>query len=1177
VRKRSIALQFYPKNLRTSGTRTQACRAKSQGELLAPLVRDRRTSVTLLADRFIIVTDDRAVDLASGNDVVCVTGTAGGASAQAQWTERCDWWFRLAHPAIAPFVDYGLFGEMRRFEAWDNGSPWRGSREEAAHVRDRVARFLRANGRSEGSPAEVSVRQSRGRAVVMPAADAGYPLNSPQHDAGLNLACCGVQVIDRAPVSALTELLTEEGGQRAVAIVAASGFGTTTTIRSLARAARLNGYVPLSVGVEPLPILDLVRERSLFLIADRLGSARVWRGFLEWTLRIPKPHILVMAHAGEPSGMPIVRLDRLTPEALMQSVVPSDLPPALRRRIERAAQRSGGVPGRFTSILWGQPLPNRLGPAPAKVSLVAEKPAVYGEEEPEVPDPRPPMNSPPWPAPGELGVLKRQMARAVAQLVEGRHVPGERALRSATAGFARRRAWNDAAAGTRALASALIRRGRSRDAQRALAEATEYGQRAGHDDSTPEVALLSGTVWTDLGRLDEAERILGALLSATTAAGDPRQVTARLALARCLFWRGRYDDAHRALAAIEGDQLVPALAVQTAVARSRVAIGRHDLESGVAQAGHAVEAAERTHDPSLVAHAACGLAFAHLATGDRAAVARDAIACIRAARAAREPLRALRARLIAAESGRRAGRPADAAALVGRIGKLPSASLPVTVRARSALLADLLSAQSTADAVKRHVAATGLGALALFAPHGADHAHTLHIASGDVVDILRLCQSSDEDAQVLTKVCALLRGRLRAAAVAFLVAERGTLVPLAGDGSNRLNSDIAARAIAAGQQIAPHTCRHDVEAAVPIRCGGDTQGALVIRWPIGAAPDRGRTAVLLTTAAVAAGPVVASALARRTERQYRHAGELLGASAAMEQVRRSVERAAAAPFAVLVEGESGSGKELVARALHRRSPRRERAFCTVNCAALPDDLVEAELFGHARGAFTGAVSDRPGVFEEAHTGTLFLDEVGELSLRAQAKLLRTIQDGELRRVGENVPRRVDVRIVSATNRDLRMEVGSGRFRHDLLYRLDVVRIAIPPLRERRDDIAILVERFWRDAIERVGSRAVLSTAVVAALARYDWPGNVRELQNVLAALAVRSPKRGVLAPEALPPVFGAAGPDQTWRLEDARRTFEQHFVRAALVRTGGHRTRAAEELGVTRQGLTKLLTRLGIS
>jgi two-component system response regulator HydG len=280
---------------------------------------------------------------------------------------------------------------------------------------------------------------------------------------------------------------------------------------------------------------------------------------------------------------------------------------------------------------------------------------------------------------------------------------------------------------------------------------------------------------------------------------------------------------------------------------------------------------------------------------------------------------------------------------------------------------------------------------------------------------------------------------------------------------------------------------------------------------------------------------------------------------------------------VLVEGESGSGKELVARALHRQSPRRDRPFCTVNCAALPDDLVESELFGHSRGAFTGAIAERPGVFEEAHSGTLFLDEIGELSLRAQAKVLRTIQEGELRRVGENIARRVDVRLVAATNRDLRQEVAGGRFRLDLLYRLDVIRLAVPPLRDRRDDIALLAEHFWREATARIGSRATLGLGTLAQLARYDWPGNVRELQNVLAALAVRSPRRGVVPPAALPPQFQGGDAGRSWRLDAARRTFETQFIRAALARTGGQRTRAAEELGVTRQGLTKLMARLGLS
>jgi transcriptional regulator with PAS, ATPase and Fis domain len=262
--------------------------------------------------------------------------------------------------------------------------------------------------------------------------------------------------------------------------------------------------------------------------------------------------------------------------------------------------------------------------------------------------------------------------------------------------------------------------------------------------------------------------------------------------------------------------------------------------------------------------------------------------------------------------------------------------------------------------------------------------------------------------------------------------------------------------------------------------------------------------------------------------------------------------------------------------VHRSGPRRDRPFSTLNCAALPDDLVEAELFGHARGAFTGAVAERTGVFEDAHSGTLFLDEIGELSPRAQAKVLRVIQEGELRRIGENVSRRVDVRIVAATNRDLRHEVEAGRFRLDLLYRLDVVRIVVPPLRDRPEDISVLIDHFWGEATRRLSSHATLAVTTRAALTSYGWPGNVRELQNVLAALAVRSPKRGIVQATALPPQFTTADRADTWRLQNARRTFEEQFIRAALVRTGGRRGQAADELGVSRQGLTKLMARLGI-
>jgi two-component system response regulator HydG len=278
----------------------------------------------------------------------------------------------------------------------------------------------------------------------------------------------------------------------------------------------------------------------------------------------------------------------------------------------------------------------------------------------------------------------------------------------------------------------------------------------------------------------------------------------------------------------------------------------------------------------------------------------------------------------------------------------------------------------------------------------------------------------------------------------------------------------------------------------------------------------------------------------------------------------------------LIEGESGSGKELVARAIHRLGPRRDRRFCAINCAAITDELVEAELFGHARGAFTGAAVERAGLFEEADGGSLFLDEVGELSARAQAKLLRVLQDGEVRRVGENYPRRVDVRVIAATNRRLEQEVAASRFRADLRFRLDVVRINVPALRDRAADIPMLAAHFWQEASSRVGSRATLGPETLAALSRYDWPGNVRELQNAIAWIAVQAPRRGRIGTSMLPSQLARATPVSTGSFESAREDFERRFVRAALAQAGGHRGRTAQLLGVSRQGLAKMLKRLGI-
>ncbi len=227
-------------------------------------------------------------------------------------------------------------------------------------------------------------------------------------------------------------------------------------------------------------------------------------------------------------------------------------------------------------------------------------------------------------------------------------------------------------------------------------------------------------------------------------------------------------------------------------------------------------------------------------------------------------------------------------------------------------------------------------------------------------------------------------------------------------------------------------------------------------------------------------------------------GEFVGESQALQHVLRQVQLVAPTDAAVLITGESGTGKELVARAIHDRSPRKSRAMIKVNCSAVPDALFESEFFGHAKGAFTGALSDRPGRFELADRGTLFLDEIGEVPLPMQAKLLRVLQEGEFERVGETRTRKVDVRIVAATNRDLKREVEAGRFREDLFYRLSVFPIPIPPLRERREDIPALARHFIARSAQRLNRRTPrLTPAVSSLLVGHDWPGNVRELQNVV--------------------------------------------------------------------------------
>jgi two-component system response regulator AtoC len=302
--------------------------------------------------------------------------------------------------------------------------------------------------------------------------------------------------------------------------------------------------------------------------------------------------------------------------------------------------------------------------------------------------------------------------------------------------------------------------------------------------------------------------------------------------------------------------------------------------------------------------------------------------------------------------------------------------------------------------------------------------------------------------------------------------------------------------------------------------------------------------------------------------------ELIGQSAAMREVFKAIGMAAATDAVVLIVGESGTGKELVASALHRHSARAGGPFVRVNCGALPEGLIESELFGHERGAFTGADRQKPGRFERADGGSIFLDEVGELPLPAQAKMLRALQQREFERVGGTETLRTDARVISATHRDLAKEVAAGRFREDLYYRLNVARIAIPPLRDRPEDIPLLAEAILKRVERRQGwGELTLSPEALAAIKERPWPGNVRQLENALARAVIAARGRTILpehldADESAELMIPAAGePSESLPLRALLAEVERRAIVRALGVCGGNRTKTAERLGISRRQL----------
>jgi transcriptional regulator with PAS, ATPase and Fis domain len=307
---------------------------------------------------------------------------------------------------------------------------------------------------------------------------------------------------------------------------------------------------------------------------------------------------------------------------------------------------------------------------------------------------------------------------------------------------------------------------------------------------------------------------------------------------------------------------------------------------------------------------------------------------------------------------------------------------------------------------------------------------------------------------------------------------------------------------------------------------------------------------------------------------------IIGTSRAARDVRSLIDKVKDTEAPVFILGESGTGKELIARAIHERGLRRSRPFIAVNCGAIPDPLLESELFGHARGAFTGALRDKAGLIEEASGGTFFLDEVGDLSLPLQAKLLRLLQEKEIRRVGETRTRRLDVRFVSATNKDIEKEMERGNFRLDLYYRLRIITIEVPPLRERKEDLLLFINHFVdKYSLEMKRRRPYLSPQALELLLEYSWPGNIRELQNEIQRCLILAEGGNLISEDHLSARINphpTEGVSVSCDFFEARNAFEKRFLNQMLERFAWNKTRTAEAVGLSRQGLFKLLKKYNL-
>ena len=424
---------------------------------------------------------------------------------------------------------------------------------------------------------------------------------------------------------------------------------------------------------------------------------------------------------------------------------------------------------------------------------------------------------------------------------------------------------------------------------------------------------------------------------------------------------------------------------------------------------------------------------------------------------------------------------------------------------------------------------------------------------GDVVAVAA-------ELHVVRQIQALLSRRFGASAVVL--------------GAAQLDPALAAR-------LAAHpTEQRDSQVVAAVLLDGTVTGAVSLVPPAGAdARDLDLIADLVSMLAEELGLALSdrqvdSLVEAPTRYSY---DELIGRSRPMRTLQRLLDKVIDSDSTVLVQGENGTGKELIARAIHFNSSRAAHRFVVQNCSAFNDNLLDSELFGHKKGAFTGAIADKPGLFEIADRGTFFLDEIGDMSPALQVKVLRVIQGGVFTPVGDTNSRHTDVRLIAATHRDLRAMVDCGEFREDLFYRVNVINLVVPALRDRREDIPMLIDHFLEKSSRERGKRRRLSRSCLDRLVSHDWPGNVRELENEIERLVVLAGDAKVLGEELLSPRIATASLAHTTgdhtSLRDAREGVERDLIAEVLARHRGNKTRAAEELGVSRRNLIRKVVR----